>query len=252
VGSFKLSDLSEAASPDELTPPDWPSPPDYFFAVSLPRRRIGRAGVIGEAYLDEPDDNVWRERVLARLNEIEDEGWKFKQMAKALVDPGLIVVGRTIDPPERGPFPRPLTDTEKGVARRVLELDGVAELDLLLAQLEAAVATAPCDCPCPTVSIEVDHARAKPISNRDLRASASWERGSISVAIPCGWLSEIGDRLLHRRRAAELPSAGRDPARRPGPASWRHRADGALAQIPREAGAAVAQAPRLAKPERAR
>jgi hypothetical protein len=191
VGSFKLSDLSEAASPDELTPPDWPSPPDYFFAVSLPRRRIGRAGVIGEAYLDEPDDNVWRERVLARLNEIEDEGWKFKQMAKALVDPGLIVVGRTIDPPERGPFPRPLTDTEKGVARRVLELDGVAELDLLLAQLEAAVATAPCDCPCPTVSIEVDHARAKPISNRDLRASASWERGSISVAIPCGWLSEL-------------------------------------------------------------
>jgi len=191
VGSFKLSDLSEAASPDESTPPDWPSPPDYFFAVSLPRGRIGRAGVIGEAYLDEPDDSVWRERVLARLNEIEDEGWKFKQMAKELVDPGLIVVGRTIEPPERGPFPRPLTDTEKEVARKVLELVGVAELDLLLAQLEAAVATAPCDCPCPTISVEVDHARAKPISNGDLRASASWERGFISVAIECGWLSEL-------------------------------------------------------------
>jgi hypothetical protein len=36
VGSFKLSDLSEAASPDEATPPDWPTPPDYFFDVSLP------------------------------------------------------------------------------------------------------------------------------------------------------------------------------------------------------------------------
>ena len=191
MGSFKLSDLSEAASPDEATPPDWPTPPDYFFDVSLPRGRIGRAGVIGEAYVDEPDDGVWRERVLARLNEIEDDGWKFKDMAKALVDPGLIVVGRTIDPPERGPFPRPLTDVEKAVARRVLELDGVAELELLLTQLEAAVATAPCDCPCPSVTIEVDHARAEPISNRDLRASAGWECGFISVAIECGWLSEL-------------------------------------------------------------
>jgi len=108
-----------------------------------------------------------------------------------MVDFGLLVVDRTVDPSERGPFPRPLTEVEKAVARRVLELDGVAELELLLAQLEAAVATAPCDCPCPTVSIEVDHARAEPISNRDLRASASWERGFISVAIGCGWLSEL-------------------------------------------------------------
>jgi hypothetical protein len=185
VGSFKLTDLSEATSPDG------PPTSGYFFAVFLPGGRVGHAGVIGEAYLDEPDDSVWRERVLARLNEMEDEGWKFDDMADTLVDPGALVVGRTIDQPERGPFPRPLTDVEKAVVRRVLELDGVAELELLLVQLEAAVATEPCGYLGPSVIIEVDHARAEPISNRDFHAFAGWERGAIMVAIEDGWLSEL-------------------------------------------------------------
>ena len=186
MGSFKLTDLSESASPDG------PVTAGYFFEVSLPGGRIGRAGVVGETYFDEPDDMLWRERVLARLNEMEtEEGWNYDNMAEGLSDLGLLVIDGTVDPAERGPFPRPLSDVEKAVARRVLELDGVAELELLSAQLEAAVATAPCDCPCPTVSIEVDHGSAEPSPGRDWRPSARWERGFVSVSIACGWLTEL-------------------------------------------------------------
>jgi hypothetical protein len=66
VGSFRLTDLSEATSPDG------PPSEGYFFEVFLPGGRIGLAGVSAEAYLDEPDDRLWRERVLRRLNEMED------------------------------------------------------------------------------------------------------------------------------------------------------------------------------------
>ena len=186
MGSFKLTDLSESASPDG------PDPAGYFFEVSLPGGRTGRAGVIGAAYLDEPDDRHWRERVLARLNEMEtEEAWTYDDMVEGLTDFGLLVVDLTVDPAERGPFPRPLSEVEKAVARRVLELDAVAELDTLSAQLEAAVATAPCDCPCPTVSIEVDHGSTEPSSGRDWRPSARWERGFVSVSIAFGWVTVL-------------------------------------------------------------
>src|SRR5262245_1275052 len=96
-----------------------------------------------------------------------------------------------VEVPEQGPFPRPLTDVEKAVVRRVLELDCVAELDILSEQLQAAVAVAPCGCPCPTVTIEVDHTKARPIARPCIDASAEWERGGSDGGIAHGWLNEL-------------------------------------------------------------
>jgi hypothetical protein len=184
VGGFKLTDLSEAPAPD--------SPPTtgYFFAVRLPDGRVGHAGVSAEGYLLEPDDSLWRARVLAWLNDMEPSS-RFGLIADGLVHSGLIVLGRTDSPPERGPFPRPLTDVEKAAARKVLELNDTGEVDILREQLEAAVATH-CDGHDPSIGIEVDHDKAKPISNRAyLNASAVWERGSIMVWIDDGWLTYL-------------------------------------------------------------
>ena len=92
------------------------------------------------------------------------------------------------EPLDQSPYPRPLTDVEKAAARRVLELRHVAELGVLLEQLEAAVATYGM-APDPSISIAVDDSTAKPISNRAyMVADAVWEHGSIMVWIDRGWL----------------------------------------------------------------
>lgn len=89
-------------------------------------------------------------------------------------------------------FPRPLTDTERGVAPRVLELAEVRELDRLRAQLDVAVASEPCPCGCPSIgmSVDVDEAQRTSYSGRPV-AEAYYESGAVMVWVDDGLLSNL-------------------------------------------------------------
>jgi hypothetical protein len=89
-------------------------------------------------------------------------------------------------------YPRPLTDAEKAMVLRVLEMTQVPDLDKLRGQVEAAVATAPCDCPCPSVTLAVDHATAEPIAHQGrLDAEVYYDTGAVMVWVDDGWLSNL-------------------------------------------------------------
>lgn len=90
------------------------------------------------------------------------------------------------------PYPRPLTDVEKAVALRVLELTNAPELDKLREQVEVAVATAPCSCPCPSVGLAVDPDRVQPIAHGGrLDLEVYYETGAVMVWVDDGWLSNL-------------------------------------------------------------
>jgi hypothetical protein len=89
-------------------------------------------------------------------------------------------------------YPRPLSETEKAVLMRVLELTGAAEPDTLAEQVEAGIATRPCECPCPSVGLAVDHARARPISDEGrLELEVYYDTGAVMVWVDDGWLSNL-------------------------------------------------------------
>jgi hypothetical protein len=90
------------------------------------------------------------------------------------------------------PFPRPLTATERAVAWNLLEGAGVAELNVLAEQLDAAHVTNECGCVCPTISMGIDpsHARPTSYSGKPI-ATADYEGGSIMVWVEDGWLSHL-------------------------------------------------------------
>jgi len=89
-------------------------------------------------------------------------------------------------------YPRALTDTEKGVLVRVLEISDVPEMNKLRAQIEVATATLPCNCPCPSVGLAVDPKRAQPISHEGrLDVEVYYETGAVMVWVDDGWLSNL-------------------------------------------------------------
>ena len=89
-------------------------------------------------------------------------------------------------------FPRPLSEIERTLALRVLELGEARELDRLRAQLDVAVATEPCPCVCPSVGIGVDPtlAPSTSYSGRPV-AEAYYEGGSVMVWVDDGLLSNL-------------------------------------------------------------
>jgi hypothetical protein len=90
------------------------------------------------------------------------------------------------------PYPRPLTDPEKAVLLRVLEMTNAPELDKLRGQVEAAVATEPCTCPCPSIGLAVDHERAQPITHEGrLDVEVYYDTGAVMVWVDDGWLSNL-------------------------------------------------------------
>jgi hypothetical protein len=89
-------------------------------------------------------------------------------------------------------YPRPLTDAEKAMMLRGLEMTQAPDLEKLRGQVEAAVATAPCDCPCPSVTLAVDHARAEPIAQLGrLDVEVYYDTGAVMVWVDDGWLSNL-------------------------------------------------------------
>lgn len=89
-------------------------------------------------------------------------------------------------------YPRPLTDTEKGVLIRVLEMRNAPEMDKLRAQVDVATATEPCTCPCPSIGLAVDPERAPPISHEGrLDVEVYYETGAVMVWVDDGWLSNL-------------------------------------------------------------
>jgi hypothetical protein len=90
------------------------------------------------------------------------------------------------------PYPRPLTDIEKAVVLRVLEMRNAPELYKLRGQVEVAVATEPCTCPCPSVGVAVDHERAQPIAHEGrLDVEVYYDTGAVMVWVDDGWLSNL-------------------------------------------------------------
>jgi hypothetical protein len=106
-------------------------------------------------------------------------------------------------------FPRPLSDTEKAVAWKLLQGAGVPELDVLAAQLDAAWATSKCECGCPTISMAVDASRAKPTSHSGKPvATADYDGGSIMIWIEDGWLSHLEIYWWSDEAPTEFPDLG--------------------------------------------
>jgi hypothetical protein len=90
------------------------------------------------------------------------------------------------------PHPRPLSATEKAVARNLLEGAGAPELEVLAGQLAAAYATRRCECVGPTISMAVDAPQAKPVSYSGKPvATADYDGGSVMVWVEDGWLSQL-------------------------------------------------------------
>jgi hypothetical protein len=90
------------------------------------------------------------------------------------------------------PYPRPLTDTEKALVLRVLEMTGATHLDKLRSQIEVAVATEPCPCPCPSIGLAVDHEKAQPIPHEGrLDAEVYYDTDAVMVWVDDGWLSNL-------------------------------------------------------------
>jgi hypothetical protein len=89
-------------------------------------------------------------------------------------------------------FPRPLTEMEKAVALRALELGGVSEIDALRKQLDAAIATEACSCGCPTVSLAVDpHLAPQAEQSGRPIAEAYYDCGAVMVWVDDGYLSNL-------------------------------------------------------------
>jgi hypothetical protein len=89
-------------------------------------------------------------------------------------------------------YPRPLTETEKAVLLRVLEMTDAPDLEKLRRQVEVATATAPCTCPCPSVGLAVDARQARPISHAGrLEVEVYYGSGAVMVWVDDGWLSNL-------------------------------------------------------------
>jgi hypothetical protein len=103
-------------------------------------------------------------------------------------------------------FPRPLTETEKAVTLRVLELGEVAEMPILRSQVEAAIAASPCPCPCPSLALDVDRERATPTSysGRPV-AEAYYDGGAVMVWVDDGWLSNLEIHWWSDETPAQFP-----------------------------------------------